>query len=119
MSGASATDPSPKQRRSPRFPFDALVHLTAVPHEKKTGLWGRSSDLCREGIGATVAAELIPEELVAMQIPLSPNKPVTLKASVRYCNQGRCGFQFIDLNDPQREAIQAACEKLSKTSGHR
>ena len=118
MSGTSATAPPWKQRRSPRFPFDALVCLAALPLADATGLWGRSIDLCCEGIGVTVAAELTPNQLVAMQIPLAADKPVTVRASVSYCNQNRCGFEFVDLHEPQREAIQAACEKLSKTSGN-
>jgi hypothetical protein len=119
MFGSSATDPQPKQRRSPRFPFDSLVRVTAPPVVEETRLWGRSTDLCREGIGVTVAGELMPEELVAIQIPLPAAKPVTVSASVRYYNQRHCGFEFVGLHEQQREAIQAACEKLSKTSGRR
>lgn len=115
---AGAIGPPAEQRRSPRFHFDSLVRLTIFPEADHPGFWGRSTDLCREGIGVTVPAELTAEKLVAMQIPLSADRPVTIKASVRYCKQGRCGFEFVDLDDPQREAIQAACEKLSKKSGH-
>ena len=107
----------PKQRRSPRFPFDSLVRVTLFSLAQGAGLWGRSTDLCREGIGVTVTSELTPEELVAMQIPLAADKPVTVNACVRYCQQGRCGFEFVNLDEPQRDAIQAACEKLSKSSG--
>jgi len=41
---------------------------------------GRSTDLCREGIGVTVTGELTPEELVAMQIPLPSTKPMNVRA---------------------------------------
>ena len=118
MFAGRATGPPPKQRRSPRFPFDSLLRVTLFPLAEGTGLWGRSIDLCREGIGLSVAAELTPDELVAVEIPLSADRPVTVRASVRYCNRGRCGFEFVNLDEPQREAIQAACEKLRKTSGH-
>ena len=114
---ASATGPPQKRRRSPRFSFDALVRMAELPRALETELWGRSIDLCSEGIGVTVAAELTPNELVAVQIPLAADKPVTVSASVRYCKQGRCGLEFVDLNERQRKAIQAACEKLSRTSG--
>jgi len=66
----------------------------------------------------TVTGELTPEELVAMQIPLPSTKPMNVRASVRYCTQARSGFEFVDLRNQQREAIEAACEKLSKVSGH-
>jgi hypothetical protein len=105
----------PEKRRSPRFPFDSLVRLTAFRLGKETPLWGRSTDLCREGIGVSVS-DVALEEVVAIQISLPEAKIVTVKASVRYCNQGRCGFEFVDLRNRQREAIQAACEKLRKAT---
>lgn len=119
MFGPSASDLHPKQRRSPRFPFDSLVRVTAFRIREGPLLWGRSTDLCRDGIGVTITCELTPEELVAMQIPLPSTKPMNVRASVRYCNQARCGFEFVDLRNQQHEAIEAACEKLSKASGHR
>jgi PilZ domain len=118
MFGSSANGLHPEQRRSPRFPFDSLVRVTASRRGEEEQVWGRSTDLCREGIGLTATGELTPEELVAMQIPLPSTKPVNVRASVRYCNQARSGFEFVDLRDQQREAIEAACEKLSKASGH-
>jgi hypothetical protein len=118
MFGSSASGLHPEQRRSPRFPFDSLVRVTASRRGEEEQVWGRSTDLCREGIGLTATGELTPEELVAMQIPLPSTKPMNVRASVRYCNQARSGFEFVDLRDQQREAIEAACEKLSKASGH-
>ena len=118
MFGSSASDLHPEQRRSRRFPFDSLVRVAAFRLGEEAQVWGRSTDLCREGIGLTVTGELTPEELVAMQIPLPSTKPMNVRASVRYCNPARCGFEFVDLPDQQREAIEAACEKLSKASGH-
>ena len=92
--------------------------MTAFRLGEETRLWGRSTDLCREGIGVTISGELTPKELVAIQIPLPKAKIVTVNASVRYCNQGHCGFEFCDLRNRHREAIQAACERLRKASGH-
>jgi hypothetical protein len=119
MFRSSSSDAHPKQRRSPRFPFDSLVRVTPFHIGQQTQVWGRSTDLCREGIGVTIRGELAPKELVTMQIPLPSTKPMNVRASVRYCNQAHCGFEFVDLRNQQHEAIEAACEKLSKASGHR
>jgi hypothetical protein len=43
---------------------------------------------------------------------------MNVRASVRYCNQAHCGFEFVDVHNHQHDAIEAACEKLSKASGH-
>jgi hypothetical protein len=118
MFGSSASDLRPEQRRSPRFPFDSLVRVTASRLGEEAQVWGLSTDLCREGIGVTVTGELTPEELVAMQIPLPSTKPMNVRASVRCCNQAHCGFEFVDVHNHQHDAIEAACEKLSKASGH-
>jgi hypothetical protein len=109
-----SSETHPKQRRSPRFPFDSLLRVTAFRGSEEAQVWGRSTDLCREGIGVTVTAELAPEELVTMQIPLPSTKPMNVRASVRYCNQAHCGFEFVDLRNQQHEVIEAACEKLAK-----
>ena len=119
MFGSGASDLHPEQRRSPRFPFDSLVCVTAFRLSAETRVWGRSTDLCLEGIGVTVTGELTPGELVAMQIPLPSTKPMNVSASVRYCNQAHCGFEFVLVRNQQHEAIEAACEKLKKTSGSR
>jgi len=68
------------------------VRVTASRPGEEAQVWGRSTDLCREGIGVTVTGELTPEELVAMQIPLPSTKPMNVRASVRYCTQARSGF---------------------------
>ena len=67
MFGSSASGLHPEQRRSPRFPFDSLVRVTASCRGEEAQVWGRSTDLCREGLGLTVTGELTSEELVAMQ----------------------------------------------------
>ena len=51
MFGSSASGLHPEQRRSPRFPFDSLVRVTASRLGEEAQVWGRSTDLCREGIG--------------------------------------------------------------------
>lgn len=119
MFDSSASDLRPQQRRSPRYPFDSLVRVTPFHIGEEAQVWGRSTDLCPEGIGVTIRGQLAPKELVTMQIPLPSTKPMNVRATVRYCNQAHCGFEFVDLRNQQREAIEAACEKLSKASGHR
>jgi hypothetical protein len=105
-----------KKRRSPRLPFDSLVRVMSSRLGEETQLWGRSTDLCRDGIGVTGARDLTPEELVAIQIPLPSTKPMNVRGAVRYRNQLHCGFEFVDLPDRQRFAIQAACEALQALS---
>src|SRR5204863_8157314 len=102
MFGSSASGLHPEQRRSPRFPFDSLVRVTACRRGEEAQVWGRSTDLCREGIGLTVTGELTPEELVAMQIRLPSSKAMNVRGSVRYCSQPCSGLDVVDLGNTQR-----------------
>jgi len=68
MVGSSASGISSEQRRSQRSPFDSLARVTAFSLGEEAQISGRSTDLCREGIGLTITSELTPEELVAMRI---------------------------------------------------
>ena len=92
MSGPGESKSHLKQRRSPRFPFDSLVRLTVNSPGKQPSFWGRSTDLCRDGIGVIlVSGRVTPQELVGMEIPLPAATAVTVEASVRYCKEARCG----------------------------
>jgi hypothetical protein len=118
MSGLGESDPRPKQRRNPRFLFDSLVRVATPRLGEETPLWGRSTDLCREGIGMKVmTGQLLLEEVVGIEIPLPSASSVAVRASVRYCNEARCGCEFIELRDLDREAIRVACERLRKAGG--
>ena len=112
MFGSSASGLHPEQRRSPRFPFDSLVRVTASRRGEEAQVWGRSTDLCREGIGLTVTGELTPEELVAMQIPLPSTKPMNVRASVRYCTQARSGFviESTDCRSGEHAQLPGRCD---------
>ena len=76
--------------------------------------WGRSTEIAEDGIGATLTGELQNGEIVSLEIPL-PLHSYTLKvrAIVRYRDGLRYGFEFLTLNDTQREILRRVCEVLA------
>ena len=85
--------------------------------------WGRSTEFGEDGIGGTLTGDLGPGEVVSMefQLPLS-SYPLKLRAIVRYRQGLHYGFEFLTLNQEQRNSIQRVCEMLaasgvSDTSG--
>jgi hypothetical protein len=50
-----------------------------------------------------------------LAVPLSP-VPMKIRALVRYRAGLRHGFEFLALNDAQREDIRLLCEKLADNS---
>ena len=68
----------------------------------------------RDGIGATLTGSLETGEIVTLEIPLplSPY-PIKVRAIVRYRQGLRYGFEFLTLNDNQRDTIKRVCQYLA------
>jgi hypothetical protein len=114
---APSTDRNPDSRTARRFPRHALdvrVSVRAFRAGESVSLWGRSSELGEDGIGATLTGELEPGEVVSMELllPLTPF-PIKFRALVRYRNGLRHGFEFLTLSTAQRDEVRRVCKMLS------
>ena len=86
---------------------DALVVQFGWPH------WEGAV----HGIGATLTGSLEPGEIVTLDIPLPLTPyPIRVRAIVRYRQGLRYGFEFLTLNDNQRDTIRRVCEYLATKS---
>jgi len=104
-------------RRFPRFAVDARMQVRMFQGGEFHNCWGRSTELSQDGIGATLTGELATGEIVSLEIPLplSPY-PLKVRAIVRYREGLRYGFEFLTLNDAQRDIIRRVCEVLATKS---
>ena len=113
---APAKKSSRSMRQFPRFQLDVrmLVHL--FRDGTTTTVWGRSTAVGQEGIGATLTGEMEIGEVVGLEfnVPLSPH-PVKLRAIVRYKNGFQYGFEFLAMDGNQRQALQRALDILPPT----
>jgi hypothetical protein len=101
-------------RRFPRFTLDMRLQVKMFQAGEFRTCWGRSTELGQDGIGATLTGSLEPGEIVTLDIPLplSPY-PIKVRAIVRYRQGLRYGFEFLTLNDSQRDTIQRVCQYLA------
>lgn len=101
-------------RRFPRFPIDARMHVRMFQNGNFQNCWGHSTELGQDGVGATLTGELQKGEIVSLEIPLplSPY-PLKVRAIVRYRQGLRYGFEFLTLNDGQRDTIKRVCDYLA------
>lgn len=108
---------SAAMRRYPRFTLDVRLQVRMFQGGEFHSCWGRSTELGRDGIGATLTGDLEPGEIVSLDIPLplSPY-PLKVRAIVRYRQGLRYGFEFLTLTDAQRDMIVRVCEMLSTKS---
>ena len=89
-------------RRRVAVPLSVTVLRSGVPDDVP----GRSVDLCEGGLGAILAAELLPGELVGVEFQLPHVGPVFAKARVCYHTRLRYGLQFLAISSEQRAMIE-------------
>jgi hypothetical protein len=121
-SGDADTASSPKPaggkftftRRFPRFVIDVRLQVKMFQDGEFRTCWGRSTEMGQDGIGATLTGTLETGEIVTLEIPLPLTPyPIKVRAIVRYCQGLRYGFEFLTLNDTQRDTIHRVCQYLA------
>ncbi|MFZ0863187.1 MAG: PilZ domain-containing protein [Candidatus Sulfotelmatobacter sp.] len=101
-------------RRFPRFAIDMRLQVKMFQAGEFRSCWGRSTEMGQDGIGATLTGSLEPGEIVTLDIPLPlAPYPIKVRAIVRYRQGLRYGFEFLTLNDGQRDTIQRVCQYLA------
>ncbi len=104
-------------RRFPRFTIDVRLQVKMFQAGEFRSCWGRSTEMGQDGIGATLTGSLEPGEIVTLEIPLPLTPyPIKVRAIVRYRQGLRYGFEFLTLNDHQRDTIRRVCEYLATKS---
>jgi hypothetical protein len=101
-------------RRFPRFNIDVRMQVKMFQGGEFRTCWGRSTEVGQDGIGGTLTGDLEPGEIVTLDIPLplSPY-PLKVRAIVRYRQGLHYGFEFLTLNDNQRDTIRRVCQMLA------
>jgi len=101
-------------RRFPRFVIDVRLQVKMFQDGEFRSCWGRSTEMGQDGIGATLTGSLETGEIVTLEIPLPLTPyPIKVRAIVRYCQGLRYGFEFLTLNDAQRDTIHRVCDYLA------
>jgi hypothetical protein len=101
-------------RRFPRYALDVRLQVRMFQDGDFQSCWGRSTELGQDGIGATLTGNLQTGEIVTLEIPLPlATYPIKVRAIVRYRQGLKYGFEFLTLNEAQRENLRRVCEYLA------
>jgi hypothetical protein len=101
-------------RRFPRFAIDVRLQVKMFQDGEFRTCWGRSTELGQDGIGATLTGSLENGEIVTLEIPLPLTPyPIKVRAIVRYRQGLRYGFEFLTLNEAQRDTVRRVCQYLA------
>jgi c-di-GMP-binding flagellar brake protein YcgR len=105
---------SKSSRKYPRFAIDLRMKVRVFRNGEFSTCWGRSTELGRDGIGATLTGDLEVGEIVSLELPLPLTAhSVKIRAVIRYRQGQRYGFEFLLISEAQRQAVHRACEMLS------
>jgi hypothetical protein len=101
-------------RRYARHPMDVRIQASVFRDGVTSTLWGRTSEMGQDGVGATLTGELKPGEVVSIEFPV-PVAPflIKLRAIVRYSDGLHCGFEFLKVSEEQRRTLSRVCEVLA------
>ena len=117
VSGHRSSGKANFTRRFPRFSIDVRLQVKMFQAGEFRTCWGRSTEIGQDGIGATLTGSLEPGEIVTLDIPLPLTPyPIKVRAIVRYRQGLRYGFEFLTLNESQRDTIRRVCEYLATQS---
>src|SRR5262249_34213790 len=103
-------------RRYERFPADIRVSVEVFRPGGTASLWGRTSEIGEDGVGATLTGEVTPGEVVSMQLLLpGPAVPLRVRGLARYRTGLRHGFEFLTLSPSQHDVLRQLCEALASS----
>jgi PilZ domain len=94
--------------------MDVRIQASVFREGVTITLWGRTSELGQDGVGATLTGELKPGEVVSLEFPV-PVAPflIKLRAIARYSDGLHCGFEFLKVSEEQRRTLCRVCEVLA------
>ena len=105
-----------RQRRFPRYGLDARIQVSVFREGKTVVLWGRTSEIGIDGVGATLSGELASGEVVSLELSLSfPPYLLKVRSIVRYTHGLHCGFEFLAMTQEHRNTLERLCEMLTRT----
>ena len=108
------TENSP--RKHPRYASEGRVTVTVQRPEGKLSFWGIVANLSQNGLASTVVGNLTLGEILTLRFSPLPGYPeLQIRARVSHQKGYYCGFEFLWLNDIDRQSLEKACSELSRT----
>ena len=102
-----------EHRRFARHRTDLPLIVKVLGQEGYVRIHGRCTEMAESGLGAVVAAELSPGEIVSLEFTLPDGTQLSLRAVIRHRMGFLHGFEFVGMQRQQVETVLAYCESLS------
>ena len=101
-----------ERRRSPRYPFDQRLIVTAKVQGKQATIYGRTIDISEFGLGAVLSGCLERGDSVSVEFNTSAGD-LRLTALIRFVHGFRHGFEFIGISAAETQSLKRACQSAN------
>ena len=101
-----------ERRRSPRYPFDQRLTVTAKVQGKQATIYGRTIDISERGLGAVISGFLERGDSVSVEFNMSAGD-LRLTALVRFVHGFRHGFEFTGMSAAESQNLKQACQSAA------
>lgn len=101
-----------ERRRSPRYPFDQRLTVTARVQGKQATIYGRTIDISEFGLGAVLSGCLERGDSVSVEFNTSAGD-LRLTALIRFVHGFRHGFEFIGMSAAETQSLKGACQSAN------
>jgi hypothetical protein len=100
-------------RRFQRHRSDFPVRAVLLREDGYTEILGRCGDIGHGGLGAVLTEEIQKDEVLSLELSLPEcDKPIVVRAIVRFRKGFLHGFEFLGLAAEQQSAVDAFCAAL-------
>jgi Gram-negative bacterial TonB protein C-terminal/PilZ domain len=104
----------PIRPRDPRFPAAIPVDITVLRSGIPYNIPGRAINFCQGGLGAMLAGELVPGDVVGIAFGVPEvESPIRTRAQVRHQARLRCGLSFVGLSAEQQMIIERWSRRMA------
>ena len=101
-------------RRFPRYEIDTEIAVTTLEPKNQRVMRGRSLNISEAGMAGVFVTGWPEGTPVILRFPVPVvSSSISLDAIVRNRSDHRYGFEFVELNNAQREIISKTCRTLA------
>jgi hypothetical protein len=101
-----------ERRRSPRYPFDQRLTVTAKVQGKQATIYGRTIDISEFGLGVVLSGFLERGDSVSVEFNASTGS-LRLTAMIRFVHGFRHGFEFIGMSATESQNLKQTCQSAA------
>ncbi len=98
-----------ERRRYLRCQFETPLRVWSIASGSRYASRGQCVNLTEAGVGAIVAAQWLPGQVVTIELVLPGGNEFAIQGRLRHNHADFCGFEFLGADQRVREQLRGVC----------